>query len=103
MWCFMAAGAWHRIDTQEDTLLYNPLKRIVEWVADALIEKITDPIETINKRLDIMERRLDNLKELHAQDAAALEADLSVMDDQICRLISECRKRGYTMQTSEGA
>ena len=96
MWCFMAAGAWHRIDTQEDTLLYNPLKRIVEWVADALIEKITDPIETINKRLDIMERRLDNLKELHAQDAAALEADLSVMDDQICRLISECRKRGYT-------
>lgn len=76
--------------------MYNPLKKVVEWAADALIEKIIEPIDAINKRLDMMEQRLDNLKELHMQDAAALEADLSVMDDRICYLIGECRKRGYT-------
>jgi hypothetical protein len=62
---------------------------VAEWVADAILEKITEPIDTINKRLD-------RLEELHKQDAAALEADLSVMDDRICCLIGVCRNRGYT-------
>lgn len=65
------------------------LKKLIEWVADALVEKITEPIDAINKRLD-------RLEHLHEQDAAALEADLSVMDDRICYLIGVCRKRGYT-------
>ena len=69
--------------------MQNPLKRIIEWVADTLVEKITEPIDTINKRLDKLER-------LHEQDAAALEADLSMMDDRICFLIGVCRRRGYT-------
>lgn len=69
--------------------MQNPLKWAVGWVADALIEKITEPIDVINKRLD-------RLEGLHEQDAAALEADLSVMDDRICTLISQCRQRGYT-------
>lgn len=69
--------------------MQNPLKRIIEWVAVALVEKITEPIDTINKRLDKLER-------LHEQDAAALEADLSMMDDRICFLIGVCRRRGYT-------
>lgn len=69
--------------------MQNPLKTVVSWFADAIIEKITEPIETINKRLDRLEK-------LHEQDAAALEADLSVMDDRICYLISVCMKRGYT-------
>ena len=69
--------------------MQNPLKRIIEWVADALVEKITEPIDTINKRLDKLER-------LHEQDAAALEADLSMMDDRICFMIGVCRRRGYT-------
>ena len=69
--------------------MQNPLKRVIEWVADALVEKITEPIDTINKRLDKLER-------LHEQDAAALEADLSMMDDRICFLIGVCRRRGYT-------
>jgi len=76
--------------------LHNPLKTIAEWMAEALIEKITEPIDRINKRLDTTEKRLDELKQLHAQDAAALEADLSVMDDRICYLIGMCRRRGYT-------
>lgn len=65
------------------------LRKIIEWIADALVEKITEPIDAINKRLD-------RLEHLHEQDAAALEADLSVMDDRICYLIGVCRKRGYT-------
>lgn len=76
--------------------MQNPLKKIGEWVADAFIEKITEPIERIEKRLDGMDKRIDELKSLHEQDAAALEADLSIMDDRICHLISVCQKRGYT-------
>ena len=67
----------------------NPLKVLVEWIADALMEKIAAPIDTIN-------RRLDRLEKLHEQDQAALECDLSVMDDRICYLIGVCRRRGYT-------
>ena len=69
--------------------MQNPLETIIEWVADALVDKITEPIDTIHKRLDELER-------LHEQDAAALEADLSMMDDRICFLIGVCRRRGYT-------
>ena len=69
--------------------MQNPLTKVVEWIADALIEKITEPIDKINKRLD-------KLESLHTQDAAALEADLSMMDDRICFLIGVCRRRGYT-------
>ena len=76
--------------------MQNPLKKIGEWVADAFIEKITEPIERIEKRLDGMDKRIDALKALHEQDAAALEADLSIMDDRICHLITICQKRGYT-------
>ena len=76
--------------------MQNPLKKIGEWVADAFIEKITEPIERIEKRLDGTDRRIDELKSLHEQDAAALEADLSIMDDRICYLITICQKRGYT-------
>lgn len=76
--------------------MHNPIKTVVGWVADALIEKIVEPIERMEKRLDVMDNRLDELKSLHEQDAAALEADLSVMDDRICHLIGVCRQRGYT-------
>ena len=76
--------------------MQNPLKKIGEWVADAFIEKITEPIERIEKRLGGMDKRIDELKALHEQDAAALEADLSIMDDRICHLITICQKRGYT-------
>lgn len=76
--------------------MQNIAKKVIGWIADALVEKITDPIDTINQRLDKMTARLDDLEKLHEQDAAALEADLSVMDDRICHLIGLCRKRGYT-------
>ena len=69
--------------------MLDPVKLVISWIADALIEKITEPIEAINKRLD-------RLEALHKQDQAALECDLSVMDDRICHLIGLCSKKGYT-------
>ena len=67
----------------------KPVRTLIGWMAEALAEKIMGPIEDINKRLDWLES-------LHAQDQAALECDLSVMDDRICYLIGVCRRRGYT-------
>lgn len=69
--------------------MQNPIKVAVEWIADALIEKITEPVDKINARLD-------RLEHLHEQDSAALEADLAMMDDRICTMIGICCKRGYT-------
>ena len=31
--------------------MQNPIRKVGEWIADALVEKIMEPIETINKRL----------------------------------------------------
>jgi len=69
--------------------LARAVRALVGFVADALAEKILEPIERVN-------RRLDRLESLHGQDAAALEADLSLMDDRICELIGLCCRRGYT-------
>lgn len=69
--------------------MQNPLKTVAEWFVDAMVEKITEPFDTINTRLNRLEK-------LHEQDAAALECDLSMMDDRICYLIGVCRRRGYT-------
>lgn len=69
--------------------MQNPLKSLAGWFAEAILDKLNEPINTIN-------RRLDRLEKLHEQDDAALEADLSMMDDRICFLIGVCRRRGYT-------
>lgn len=73
------------------------MQKLLTWLCDlvskAIAEKITEPINAINKRLDKIENRMETL---HASDQAALECDLSSMDDRICYLISVCRRRGYT-------
>lgn len=69
--------------------MQNPLKSLAGWFADAILDKLREPIDTLNERVD-------RLEHLHEQDKAALECDLSVMDDRICYLIGVCRKRGYT-------
>lgn len=76
--------------------MQNLLKKVGGWLADAMIENITEPLSDMKDELGKMAKRLDKLEHLHEQDAAALEADLSVMDDRICHLIGVCRKRGYT-------
>ena len=69
--------------------MQNPIKAVAGWVVDAIVDKISEPFDAINKRLNRLEK-------LHEQDAAALECDLSMMDDRICYLIGVCRRRGYT-------
>ena len=76
--------------------MHKWVQKVVGWIADALFEKITDPIDDLGKRIDKMSDRIDKLERLHDQDAAAKECDLSMMDDRICYLISMCAKRGYT-------
>lgn len=69
--------------------MQNPIKAVAGLVVDAIVDKISEPFDAINKRLNRLEK-------LHEQDAAALECDLSMMDDRICYLIGVCRRRGYT-------
>lgn len=69
--------------------MHNPIKAACGWLADAIMAKLTAPFDRINARLDTLEA-------LHGHDAAALECDLSIMDDRICFLIGVCRRRGYT-------
>lgn len=74
----------------------NPINVVADWLADAIIDKIKEPVARFEKRLDETCSRLDRLESLHKQDAAALEADLCALDDRICFLIGICRRRGYT-------
>ena len=67
----------------------NPFKKAVNWMADTLAEKIMEPIKDLTDRVDKLEKK-------HDSDNAALECDLSVLDDRICCLIDKARERGYT-------
>ena len=67
----------------------NPFKIAVDWLADTLAEKLTEPIRELTDRVDKLEQK-------HDSDPAALECDLSVLDDRICCLIDKARERGYT-------
>ena len=62
----------------------NPFKKAVNWMADTLAEKIMEPIKDLTDRVDKLEQK-------HDSDPAALECDLSVLDDRICCLIDKAR------------
>ena len=71
----------------------NPLKAVGEWLAKAMTEKIVEPITEMKQQLaDLTE----TVERKHASDPAALECDLSVLDNLICDLIDKARQRGYT-------
>ena len=72
----------------------NPLKKAIEWLADTLAEKIMEPIRDLTERVD-------NLEHKHDSDDAALECDLSVLDDRICSLIDKARERELAFLTLE--
>lgn len=84
--------------------MQNVLKKAAGWIVKALADEITKPIkekfEEQSVKLDSVIEAQDRLEArvtaLHESDSAALEADLSVMDDRICYLIGMCRQRGYT-------
>lgn len=78
----------------------NPLKKVAEWVAEALTAKALEPLNAINTKLDEQQSAITELaakiEAKHHDDPAALECDLAVLDDRICYLIGKCREKGYT-------
>lgn len=71
----------------------NPLHKIGTWLVNAMTEKLMEPINSMQKQLDKLE---ETVKSKHADDPAALECDLSLLDDRICYMIDKARERGYT-------
>lgn len=71
----------------------NPLQKVGEWLATALTEKLVEPITAMQEQLDKLEQTVESK---HASDPAALECDLSLLDERICYLITKCREKGYT-------
>lgn len=80
--------------------MQNFLKKAATWAVKALAAEITKPIEEQGQKIDSLIQAQERLEKrvtaLHESDSAALECDLSVMDDRICCLIGVCRQRGYT-------
>lgn len=84
--------------------MQNVLKKAAGWIVKALADEIVKPIKEqfaeqgakIDSVIEAQDRLEARVTALHESDSAALEADLSVMDDRICYLISMCRQRGYT-------
>ena len=71
----------------------NPLKSIGEWLVKAMTDKLVEPIKDMQDKVDSLKQ---TVAEKHASDPAALECDLSLLDDRICYLIDKARARGYT-------
>ena len=71
----------------------NPIKSIGEWLVKAMTDKLVEPIKDMQ---DKVESLAQTVEQKHASDPAALECDLSLLDDRICYLIDKARARGYT-------
>lgn len=71
----------------------NPLKKVGEWLVKAMTEKLVEPITAMQTQLAELS---STVEQKHASDPAALECDLSLLDERICYLISKCREKGYT-------
>lgn len=71
----------------------NPLKSIGEWLVKAMTDKLVEPIREMQTKVDEL---ADTVESKHASDPAALECDLSLLDDRICYMIDKARERGYT-------
>ena len=71
----------------------NPLKKAGEWLAKAMTDKLLEPITALQEQVTTLSATVEDK---HASDPAALECDLSLLDDRICYLIDKARERGYT-------
>lgn len=76
------------------------LKDMLAKLGKLILAEVLQPLDEIKKTQQELSVRFDHLERkvegLHSNDSAALECDLSVMDDRICHLISVCRSKGYT-------
>lgn len=80
--------------------LPNIVKKIGEWLASAIKDSLTAPINEMREEVSGLTKAQTDLaakvEQKHADDPAALECDLSLLDDRICYLIDKARERGYT-------
>ena len=78
----------------------NIIKKIGEWLAGAIKDSLTAPINELREEVSGLTKAHTDLaskvEQKHADDPAALECDLSLLDDRICYLIDKARARGYT-------
>lgn len=78
----------------------NIVKKIGEWLAVAIKDSLTAPINELREEVSGLTKAQTDLaskvEQKHADDPAALECDLSLLDDRICYLIDKARARGYT-------
>lgn len=78
----------------------NIIKKIGEWLAGAIKDSLTAPINELREEVSGLTKAQTDLaskvEQKHADDPAALECDLSLLDDRICYLIDKARARGYT-------
>ena len=78
----------------------NIFKKIGEWLAGAIKDSLTAPLNELREEVSGLTKAQTDLAEKveqkHADDPAALECDLSLLDDRICYLIDTARERGYT-------
>lgn len=69
---------------------------LLKWIGAAIAQEITkclkDQISEQSGKIDALGQRVSAL---HESDSAALECDLSLMDDRICTLIDQCRAKRY--------
>ena len=71
----------------------KPLQKIGEWLVKAMTDKLVEPITAMQQQVTALSATVESK---HASDPAALECDLSLLDDRICYLIDKARERGYT-------
>ncbi len=71
----------------------NPMKAVGEWLVKAITDRIVEPIKAVQEQLESVKKMVEAK---HENDPAALECDLSLLDDRICYLIDKARERGYT-------
>lgn len=78
----------------------NPIKKIGEWLANAVKDALMAPIDELRQEVSGLTKAQEALakkvESKHADDPAALECDLAVLDERICYMIGKCREKGYT-------
>ena len=80
----------------------NTLIKIGEWLAKAMTDKLLEPINGLRQEVSGLTEAQAALARLveqkHADDPAALECDLAVLDERICYLVSKSLEKGYTTE-----
>ena len=80
--------------------MHNTLKKVGEWLANAVKDALMAPIDDLRQDVARLTKAQEELakkvENKHAGDPAALECDLSLLDERICYLIGKCREKGYT-------